>query len=98
MNQYRNNLNDEQWNIEEKLKLLIISHLNLDSTPDQIDPLEENFLDALGFNSYDALQLLVYAEMEFNLEIDDDDLDADLFKTVRSLSTYFYNLIMTADS
>lgn len=91
MNKNENVINDELLEMEEKLKLMIISHLNLDITPEQIDPVEENFLDALGFNSYDALQLLVVAEMEFDIEINDDDLNASLFKTLRLLSTYFYN-------
>jgi acyl carrier protein len=92
MGQNESRMNEDLLEIEEKLKLIVISHLNLDMAPEQINPEEENFLDALGFNSYDALRLLVIAETEFGVEIHDDDLSASLFKTLRSLATYFYNL------
>ena len=92
MSQNEQLVNEELLEIEEKLKMMIITQLNLDISPSDINPEEENFLDALGFNSYDALKLLVVAESEFDIEIDDDDLDASLFKTLRSLSTYFYNI------
>lgn len=87
------NFQDEAYlETENKLKRVIIAHLNLDKTPDELDPLEENFLDAFGFDSYDALKLLIIVEKEFALEIDDDDLDASLFRTIRSLAAYVYRL------
>lgn len=74
--------------VERTLKVLVASHLNLDIDPQQIDAHEEHFLTARGFNSIDALELLITVEKEFGIQIDDEDLDASLLRTLNVLSQY----------
>src|SRR5262245_49525003 len=64
--------------VERTVKSLVASHLNLDIDPQDIDAHEEHFLTNRGFNSIDALELLITVEQEFGIEIDDEDLDASL--------------------
>lgn len=71
-----------------KLKPLVARHLNLNIDPASIDANEEYFLDRHGFNSIDALELLIVLEKEFGIEIDDEDLDARLFRTLGVLARY----------
>ncbi len=84
----QNKVNNTILEIEEKLKVIIINHLKLDIASEDINPEEEYFLDSFGFNSVDALELLLVIEREFDIEIADEDLDASLFMTLRSLSSY----------
>lgn len=77
--------------VVEKLKVLVTSHLKLSIDPAQIDATEENFLIKQGFNSIDALELLIVIEREFGIEIDDEDLDARLFRTLEVLGRYIVN-------
>jgi len=74
--------------VERRLKGLVVAHLNLDIDPEQIDAQEEFFLTNQGFNSIDALELLIVIEREFGIEIDDEDLDARLFRTLHFLAGY----------
>lgn len=79
--------------VENKLKTIIIEHLHLDKSADEIDSEEEFILDTYGFSSIDALELLLIIEKEFNIVIEDEDLDANLFRTLRSMSLYVVNAI-----
>jgi acyl carrier protein len=79
--------------VEAKLKGLVVKHLNLDLDPEQIDCDEEDFLTNRGFNSIDALELLISVEQAFDIQIDDEDLDASLLRTLRVLSRYITTAI-----
>jgi len=74
--------------VELKLKELIINQLKLNLTANELDATAENFLDAHGYNSVDALELLLVIEKEFGIEINDEDLDASLLGTIRGLAAY----------
>lgn len=89
------NVNDERlYEIENKVKEVIINHMELDVKPEALNPAEEFFLETHGFNSVDALELLLRIEQEFNIEISDENLNADLVRTIRSLSTYILGRIL----
>jgi acyl carrier protein len=82
-------INQERLNeIEAKVKDLLITHMQLDVKAEDIDPTEEYFLEAFGFNSVDALELLLRIEQEFDIEISDENLNAELVKNVRSIASY----------
>jgi acyl carrier protein len=74
--------------VERRLKQVVVTHLNLDIDPESIDANEEFFLMNQGFNSIDALELLIVIEGKFGIEINDEDLDARLFRTLRVLAEY----------
>ena len=51
------------------------------------DLAEDEDIFALGFvNSLLAMQLVSFIEKEFEITIDDDDLDLDNFRTIRNMS------------
>ena len=49
---------------------------------------QEIDLDALGINSIDALELLIEIENDFDIEIPDEDLNAELFSSSEHISNY----------
>jgi methoxymalonate biosynthesis acyl carrier protein len=66
-----------QAKIKEFLSRFFKSH--------DLQPEEDIF--ALGFvNSLLAMQLVAFVEKEFGLEIGDDDLDLDNFRSVRAIA------------
>lgn len=79
--------------VEKKVKEIIIGYLQIDKTVDEIDANEQFFLDKFGFNSIDALELLLEIEQEFNIEIADEDLSAELLKSVNLIASYVFNAV-----
>lgn len=53
-----------------------------DVTPEGIDAKHENFLIDLGANSIDALEVIVTVEEKLGVEFNDQELNADLVKTL----------------
>jgi len=73
--------------VQDKVASIIIEHLKLEISPQNLIQME-NFLEELGINSVDALELLLKMENEFDIEIDDEDLNAELLKSIKTLSDY----------
>ena len=49
---------------------------------------EDEDIFALGFvNSLLAMQLVAFVEKEFNIQIENDDLDIDNFRSIRAISS-----------
>lgn len=85
----------EQNNLKSvlgKIEQIIIDHLKLDKKPGELDTAQD-FLAEYGLNSVDALELLLTIEKEFDIEIDDEDLNADLINSINSLSQYVANKV-----
>lgn len=63
-------------NIEKRLKELISKVATQDVNPDSIN--EETILTKyLGYDSVQIIELIVELENEFNIEIEDDDLEIE---------------------
>jgi acyl carrier protein len=63
-------------NIEKRLKELIAKIARQDVNPDSIN--EETILTkCLGYDSIQIIELIVELENEFNIEIEDDDLEIE---------------------
>ena len=77
--------------IELSVKRVIAEQLELKA--DEIESDEEGFLQKYGVNSIDALELLLLLEREFNVEIDDDDLSAELLSSIKNIAIYFGELL-----
>lgn len=78
----------DRQSVTDRLKKLVVSALNLrDVTPEQLAEDADLILDH-GMNSIEALELLLQVEREFDIEIDDDDLTADLVRSVRNIADY----------
>ncbi|RUM59058.1 MAG: acyl carrier protein [Persephonella sp.] len=73
-------------NIEEKVKEIIAEQLGVEV--DQIKP-ESKFVDDLGADSLDVVELIMAFEEEFNIEIPDED--AEKIQTVKDVIDYIQN-------
>ena len=69
--------------IEPKVKKIIEEQLGVDA--ERVKP-EASFIDDLGADSLDIVELVMAMEEEFDLEIPDDD--AEKLKTVQDVTTY----------
>jgi len=69
--------------IEEKVKNIIVEQLGVDV--ESVTP-EASFIDDLGADSLDIVELVMTMEEEFDLEIPDED--AEKIKTVSDVSNY----------
>jgi acyl carrier protein len=58
--------------IEEKIKEIIVEQLGVD--PAQVTP-EASFINDLGADSLDTVELVMALEEEFNLEIPDEEAE-----------------------
>ena len=74
--------------LELELKQLIIDSLDLeDVTPDDIDSDEPLFVDGLGLDSIDALELGLALQKAYGIKLDADSEETRKhFASVRSLS------------
>ena len=69
--------------VEPKIKKIIEEQLGVDS--EKITP-EASFLEDLGADSLDIVELVMTMEEKFDLEIPDED--AEKLKTVQDISNY----------
>jgi len=70
-------------NVEEKVKNIIVEQLGV--SPDAVVP-EASFIDDLGADSLDLVELVMVLEEEFGQEIPDED--AGKIQTVQDASNY----------
>jgi acyl carrier protein len=70
-------------NIEEKVKGIIVEQLGVDE--EEVTP-TASFVDDLGADSLDQVELVMAFEEEFKLEINDED--AEKIKTVQDAVSY----------
>lgn len=69
--------------VEEKVKNIIVEQLGVDM--ESVTP-EASFIDDLGADSLDIVELVMTMEEEFDLEIPDED--AEKIKTVNDVTNY----------
>lgn len=69
--------------IQPRVKKIIEEQLGVD--PDRVKP-EASFIDDLGADSLDIVELVMAMEEEFDLEIPDDE--AEKLKTVQDVFSY----------
>jgi len=69
--------------VEEKVKHIIVEQLGVDE--DEVKP-EASFVDDLGADSLDVVELVMALEEEFGLEISDED--AEKLSTVKHAIEY----------
>ena len=69
--------------VEEKVRDIIVEQLGV--SPDEVLP-EASFIDDLGADSLDIVELVMAIEEEFDLDIPDED--AEKMRTVGDAITY----------
>ncbi len=73
----------------DDLKVKIIEVLNLMSVqPGDIDPDEQLVGGRLGIDSIDVLELVIMMEKDYHLTIDNKELGAQVFGSLRSMARY----------
>ena len=76
-------LNFKEEKMLDKIRELVVEQLGVE--PDQVTP-EANFVDDLGADSLDTVELVMAFEEEFGVEI--PDTDAEKIKTVQDIINY----------
>jgi acyl carrier protein len=75
--------------LKQKLKAQIIEQLNLeDLTPEEIADDESLFVDGLGLDSIDALELIVLLEREYGIKIENPQDGKDIFKSINTMAEF----------
>jgi acyl carrier protein len=72
--------------VEDRVKSIIVEQLGVDA--EEVKP-EASFVEDLGADSLDTVELIMAFEEEFGIEIPDDE--AEKIKTVRDAATYVAN-------
>jgi acyl carrier protein len=73
----------------DELKVRVIEVLNLmDVRPGDIDPDEQLIGGRLGIDSIDVLELVIMMEKEYHLTIDNKELGAQVFGSLRTMAQY----------
>ncbi len=76
--------------LESEIRELIIEALMLeDLAPEDIESTTPLFVDGLGLDSIDALEIAMALEQRYGVSIDDDaDANRERFACVRNLAAY----------
>ncbi len=75
--------------LEETLKTVIIESLNLEEDPEDIDSDAPLFVDGLGLDSIDALELGIAIKRKFHVVLDGDSEETRKhFASIRSLARF----------
>ncbi len=76
--------------LEQEISRLIIETLALeDVSPGDIEPEEPLFVEGLGLDSIDALELAMALEERYGVKIGDDpELNQRIFASLRSLAAF----------
>jgi acyl carrier protein len=74
------------------LKVQIIEQLNLqDITPAQIGDDQPLFVEGLGLDSIDALELIVLMQQKYKIKVANAEEGPKIFRTVRTMAEYISN-------
>lgn len=72
-----------EFSVEDRVKVLVLNKIHVD--PDEVVE-EADFVDDLGADSLDLVELFMAAEETFDIEISDDE--AEGMKTVKDLTEF----------
>lgn len=73
----------------EKLKVQIIEQLNLDEMePAEIDADAPLFIEGLGLDSIDALELIVLLERNYGIKLENPNDGKEVFHSVRTMAEF----------
>jgi acyl carrier protein len=70
----------------QRLRTTVVAALRLDRDPADVPT--SDLRDALGIDSISGLELLIWVENEFDIQIDDEDLSVELVDNLETLAAY----------
>ena len=82
--------------IKDIIKEVFVEVLDLEIPPDAL--IDNHLIEEYGLNSVDALEILMHLEKRLNVEVDEEDLTADLVNSIDELSSYLLNKLSSADA
>ena len=74
--------------LEQKIKEKLIESLELKITPDKIDDNAPLFVDGLGLDSVDALEVAAMLSSHFDVEIADKEAAKEVLASIKSIADY----------
>jgi acyl carrier protein len=75
--------------LKQRLKILLIEGLKLeDKRPEDIDDAAPIFVEGLGLDSIDALELVVLVEEHFHITIPDEEVGKEAFASINALADF----------
>ena len=74
--------------LKQQLKKLLVEGLKLEVAPEEIEDSAPIFVEGLGLDSIDALELVVLVEEEFQVAIPDEEVGKQAFASVEALADY----------
>ena len=75
--------------LESEVAGMIVSELNLEMTPEEINPEQPLYGDGLGLDSIDILEIALVISKKYGVQIKADSADNfHIFASLRSLSAY----------
>ncbi|MBX3024709.1 acyl carrier protein [bacterium] len=75
--------------LKQRLKVMIVEGLKLeDKRPEEIDDAAPIFVEGLGLDSIDALELVVLVEDNFHVTIPDEDVGQRAFASIDALADF----------
>jgi acyl carrier protein len=82
-------MNMERNELKRSLKNLVVDGLRLqDVRPEDIEDAAPIFVEGLGLDSVDALELVVLVEERYNIQIPDEDVGKRAFASIEALTDY----------
>lgn len=75
--------------LKQRLKVMIVEGLKLeDRRPEEIEDAAPIFVEGLGLDSIDALELVVLIEDNFHVTIPDEDVGQRAFASIDALADF----------
>lgn len=74
--------------LEQQIKEKLIETLELKITPEKIDDTAPLFIEGLGLDSVDALEVAAMLSMHFDVEITDKESAKEVLSSIRSIADF----------
>lgn len=79
----------EKNELMQQLKVQIVKQLKLDGKkPEEIGDDEPLFVEGLGLDSIDALELIVLLQQEYNIKLKNAEEGQSVFRSVRTMADF----------
>jgi acyl carrier protein len=72
--------------IQDRLRAMLVEHLQLDRATDELDPDAPLFGSGLGLDSLDAVEIVVWLESDFGLRVADPIVLRQSFRSLNKLT------------